>query len=217
MRPHGTWAKRELGETNSAARGEEAESTSSCQASGAIRCDPQRAGDREFRCRRGERAPGDRTLEGVTPILGTDGIRQRVGQLCQCRIKFGLIDHPVHGSGRLTDHAQARVGGDPDVGEPQNQGGRLGVRHGHVAQVGAEGGHVAAVPLARQRAIARQYRTGVRVHLQWRQRTESRQRRARAQGRLHRRRPGRTRRRFRWARQRSRCRSSRRSPAPARR
>ena len=36
---------------------------------------------------------------------------------------------------RLTDHAQAGVRGDSDVGEPQNQGGRLGVRHGHVAQV----------------------------------------------------------------------------------
>ena len=96
---------------------------------------PQRARDREFRCRRGEGAPGDRALEGVAPILGADGIRQRVGQLCQCRAEFGLIDHPVHGSGRLTDHAQAGVGGDSDVGEPQNQGGRLGVRHGHVAQV----------------------------------------------------------------------------------
>ncbi len=217
MRPHGTRASRALGDTNSAALGEETESTSNCQASGAIRCDSQRARDRQFRCGRGEGALGDRTFERVAPGLAIYRIRQRAGQLVQCSAQRRLLDHPGHRLGRLPDHAQAGVGGDSDVGESQDQGGGFGRPSRPRRPCRATGGHVAAVPFGGQRAIASQDRSGVRVHLQRRQRAQPRQRPRLHPTATHPRRPGRTRRRSPAAPRRSRCPSSRRSRRPARR
>ncbi len=78
---------------------------------------------------RRERPPGDRPIHGVTPGFGLARVRQRIGKPVQRLDKDLFLDHPCHRSGRLADDPQAGIGGDPDIGEPQDQCRCL---HGHV-------------------------------------------------------------------------------------
>ena len=167
----------------------------------------------EFGCGRRERARGDRTLEGVTPRLGTDvgpAARRPVAPAPQPESGSSITQvtvlatalRPPAGWRRWRCRRRRTAGpGWParSPSRPRRPGGLVG-------------GDVAAVPLERQCAIAAHDRAGGRVHLQRRQWAESGQRRA-PDRRRPRRRPGRTRRRSRRGRRPSRCRSSRRSPA----
>ena len=174
MRPHGTRASRALGDTNNAALGEETESTSNCQASGAIRCVPSVraivnsvAGEAKAPLVIARSSASRRVSLSIW-------IRQCAGQFVLRSAQRRLLDHPRHSLRRLPHHTQADVRGDSDIGESKYQSCCFGSVTA-MSPMSRPGGHVAAVPFGGQRAIASQDRTGVRVHLQRRQRAQPRQ------------------------------------------
>ena len=69
-----------------------------------------------------------RPLHGVAACLRRTGVRQGGRQLVKGRNKIRLLHHPGDGARRLSDHSQAGVSGDADVGEAKDEG------YGHVDQ-----------------------------------------------------------------------------------
>ena len=94
----------------------------------------QAAGDLQLRGRRRERTCGDRTLHGIALGLRTVRVRQGLCEFLQRRNQSRLLHHPRDRPRWLSDDAQAGVGGDADVSEPQNQCLPRGGAHGHVDQ-----------------------------------------------------------------------------------
>jgi hypothetical protein len=165
--PTGTLASRALGDTNNAgARRCPTQSTSSCQASGAIRLRPQRAGDRPVRRRAGERARGDARSTASRRVSDATGSGSADESWSSAATRSDSCTTHVTVRAGFADHAEAGIRGDCRRRRSEGRGLRPRRPGGLV------GGDVTPVPLDRQCAIAAQDRCGGGVHLQRRQRTE---------------------------------------------
>jgi hypothetical protein len=96
----------------------------------------QDVGQRELALRHGERTARERPVERVGQALAAVGLGQRSLEFLERRQHERLLDHPRHGAFGLADDPQTPVGGDPEVGEPQDECGGRGGGHGHVVQAG---------------------------------------------------------------------------------
>ncbi len=140
----GQWRRRVLGDQLPARRGDQAVrrecAASSCSAA-VVAKEP--CGDGTF-----DRVPRGSPLV-ADPAARRSADRERVAER-------GILDHPGDRRGRLSDHPQAGVGGDADIGVAQHQSGAAWSRPCRPLRI--VGGHLAAVALVRQLAVPHQNR-----------------------------------------------------------